>query len=78
MADDRRPVRHIPKAQKLSQKIGDTEGDCDTLPPALAAAVRQLVRAEVKRLRRDEMFYLRRGMKAELDELNRELGIDQA
>ncbi|HWT01193.1 MAG TPA: hypothetical protein VN256_13170 [Pyrinomonadaceae bacterium] len=51
------------------------ERDCDILPPELAEAIRQFMRQEWQRLRRDELFHLRRGMKSELEGIDKELGL---
>jgi hypothetical protein len=47
----------------------------DTIPRELADAIRAFMRAEWQRLRRDELFYLRVGMKSELADIDRELGL---
>lgn len=64
----RLPVRIVKKDERALQ-------NCDTLPPELAEAIRDFMRSEWQRLRRDELFYLRRGMMSELDGINEELNL---
>jgi hypothetical protein len=64
------PVRLVKKAEKES--VGAAQA-CDIIPPELAEAIRQFMRREWQRLRRDELFHLRVGMKSELAEIEREL-----
>lgn len=65
-------VRRIPRAER-AQKDDGAARKSDILPPELAEAIRDFMRAEWKRLRRDELFYLRVGMKATLADIEREL-----
>ena len=51
------------------------KAECAKLPPDIADAVRELVRQEHQRLRRDEMFYMLRGMKSQAAELEKELNV---
>jgi hypothetical protein len=61
-------VRHIKGADRKKESR-----DEPNLPPELAEAIRQFMRKEWQRLRRDEMFLLRRGMLAEVESIEKEL-----
>jgi len=67
----------VSQAIRLIKRDKNTppERDCDILPPELAEAIRQFMRQEWQRLRRDELFHLRRGMKSELEGIDKELGL---
>lgn len=47
--------------------------DYAILPPEIAAAVRELVRQEFQRLRRDEVFNRLRAMKSKVADMERQL-----
>jgi hypothetical protein len=61
-------VRRIKKADREKDLR-----DEPNLPPELAEAIRQFMRKEWQRLRRDELFLLRRGMLAEVESIEKEL-----
>lgn len=67
-------VRHRPKYHPAQNHLRG-EGKSDTLSPEMLEAIRAFMRQEWRRLRRDELYALRRGWKAELSDLDKTLGL---
>jgi hypothetical protein len=67
--------KHIKQADRQKDS-SESASFRDTLPSELKDAIREFMRYEWQRLRRDEMFYLRRGMKSELDDIEKELDLE--
>lgn len=72
-------IRHIKRDERGGEKSPEKPSCANCghaiLPAEVVAAVRDLVKSEFKRLRRDELFYMRAGMRAELKGIEEELNL---
>ena len=68
-------VRHIKKAERTQKSSCVNEDSASILSPELREAIRSFMCQEWHRLRREELFMLRRGMKSEVEAIEREIGL---